>query len=102
MLLNLYAAKRLDFLIYPDVKVLPPKYSDLEAQKWTCLTFPTNTVIASQSHLPAISMPAGFSGGKLPVGVEVVGKPFAEASLLKFAYAVEQLTKPRRAPELSA
>lgn len=102
VLLNLYAAKRLDFLIYPDVKVLPPKYSDLEAQKWTCLTFPTNTVIASQSHLPAISMPAGFSGGKLPVGVEVVGKPFAEASLLKFAYAVEQLTKPRRAPELSA
>jgi Asp-tRNA(Asn)/Glu-tRNA(Gln) amidotransferase A subunit family amidase len=45
-------------------------------------------------------MPAGFAGGQLPVGVEVVGKPYAEASLLKFAYACEQLTQPRRAPEL--
>lgn len=102
VLLNLYASNRLDFLIYPDVKVLPPKYTDLEAQKWTCLTFPTNTVIASQAHLPAISMPAGFTEGQLPVGVEVVGKPFAESALLNFAYACEQLTQPRRAPELDA
>jgi Asp-tRNA(Asn)/Glu-tRNA(Gln) amidotransferase A subunit family amidase len=101
VLLNTFAANRLDFLMYPDVKVLPPKYSDLEAQKWTCLTFPTNTVIASQSHLPALSMPAGFAG-PLPVGVELVGLPYAEASLLQFAHACEQLTQFRVAPSLEA
>jgi hypothetical protein len=80
VLLNLYAAHRLDFLMYPDVQVLPPTYRELESDKWTCLTFPTNTVIASQSHLPALSMPAGFSSGRIPVGVEVVDKPYAEAA----------------------
>jgi Asp-tRNA(Asn)/Glu-tRNA(Gln) amidotransferase A subunit family amidase len=99
-LLNLYAAHRLDFLLYPDVKVAPPTYADLESEKWTCLTFPTNTVIASQSHLPAMSIPAGFTGGGLPIGYELVGKPFAESSLLRFARAWEKLRSPRRAPQL--
>jgi amidase len=100
LILNLYAQKRLDFLLYPDVKVLPPTYDDLEAQKWTCLTFPTNTVIAAQAHLPAISMPAGFTDQGIPVGVELVARPYAEASLLRFAYAYEQNAQPRRAPQL--
>jgi Asp-tRNA(Asn)/Glu-tRNA(Gln) amidotransferase A subunit family amidase len=100
VLLNLYAKNRLDFLAYPNVKVLPPTYKELESQKWTCLTFPTNTVIAAQSHLPALSMPAGFAGGQLPVGIEIVGKPYEEAALLSFAAACEQMNRVRRAPEL--
>jgi Asp-tRNA(Asn)/Glu-tRNA(Gln) amidotransferase A subunit family amidase len=100
LILNLYAGHRLDFLLYPDVKVLPPTYDDLESEKWTCLTFPTNTVIASQAHLPAISIPAGFADGNLPVGAELVARPFAEASLLRFARACEQMTHPRRPPQL--
>jgi Asp-tRNA(Asn)/Glu-tRNA(Gln) amidotransferase A subunit family amidase len=100
VLLNLYAKDRLDFLAFPNVKVLPPTYKDLESQKWTCLTFPTNTVIAAQSHLPALSMPAGFAAGQLPVGVEIVGKPYEEAALLRFAYACEQMNWMRKAPEL--
>ena len=100
LLLNVYAAHGLDVLMYPNVQVLPPTYSELESDKWTCLTFPTNTVIASQSHLPALSMPAGFSGGRIPVGVEVVGKPYAEVALLRFAHACEQLTRPRLPPTL--
>ena len=100
LILNLYAQHRLDFLIYPDVKVLPPTYADLESEKWTCLTFPTNTVIASQAHLPAMSMPAGFAGPDIPVGVELVARPYEEASLLRFAYAYEQAAQPRRPPQL--
>ena len=94
LILNLYARHRLDFLLYPDVKVLPPTYADLESGKWTCLTFPTNTVIASQAHLPAISIPAGFADQGVPVGVELVAPPYAEASLLRFACAYEQLIRP--------
>lgn len=100
LILNHFGKHALDFMMYPDVKVLPPTYRDLEGEKWTCLTFPTNTVIASQSHLPAISMPAGFAPGDIPVGVELVGKPYREASLLRFAYAYEQFARPRRPPKL--
>jgi amidase len=100
LILNLYAQHRLDFLMYPDVKVLPPTYVDLESEKWTCLTFPTNTVIASQAHLPAMSIPAGFADGGIPVGLEVVARPLEEAALLRFAYAYEQETHQRRPPQL--
>ena len=101
-ILNLYARHRLDFMIYPDVKVLPPTYQDLESERWTCLTFPTNTVIAAQCHLPALSIPAGFTDQGLPVGVELVAPPFAESALLRFAYAYEQLTRPRRPPPIGS
>ena len=101
-ILNLFAANRLDYMLYPDVKVLPPTYTDLESDKWTCLTFPTNTVIASQSHLPAMSIPGGFTSANLPVGFELVARPFGELSLLRFARAWEQLASPRRPPQLDA
>ncbi len=102
MLLNLYAQHRLDFLMYPDVKVLPPTYADLESAKWTCLTFPTNTVIASQAHLPAMSIPAGFADGGIPVGVELAARPYEESAILRFAYAYEQKFHPRRPPQLGS
>ena len=100
LILNLYARHQLDFLICPDVRVLPPTYSDLESEKWTCLTFPTNTVIAAQAHLPAMSVPAGFTDTGIPVGFELIARPYEEAALLRFAYAYEQTTRPRRPPQL--
>jgi len=98
-IVHLMLDRGVDFLIYPTVQVMPPKREELYARKWTCLTFPTNTVIASQSGLPAMSVPAGFAG-HLPVGFELVGKPFAEADLLRFAYDYERHAKPRKEPEL--
>jgi aspartyl-tRNA(Asn)/glutamyl-tRNA(Gln) amidotransferase subunit A len=41
---------------------------------------------------PAVSIPCGFTAGGLPVGLQLVGKPFEEASLLASAYAYEQAT----------
>jgi amidase len=55
-------------------------------------------VIASQSWLPSVSVPAGFTEDGLPVGLEIVGLPFAEAEMLGLAYAFEQATHHRRAP----
>jgi aspartyl-tRNA(Asn)/glutamyl-tRNA(Gln) amidotransferase subunit A len=42
--------------------------------------------------LPAISMPAGFDGKGLPIGFQLVGRPFAEAALLKAADAYQRVT----------
>jgi aspartyl-tRNA(Asn)/glutamyl-tRNA(Gln) amidotransferase subunit A len=41
---------------------------------------------------PAISVPCGFTAGGLPVGVQLVARPWAEGSLLAAAFAYEQST----------
>jgi aspartyl-tRNA(Asn)/glutamyl-tRNA(Gln) amidotransferase subunit A len=41
---------------------------------------------------PAVSIPCGFTKGGLPIGLQLVGKPYAEASLLASAHAYEQAT----------
>lgn len=40
--------------------------------------------------LPAISVPCGFTEGNLPAGLQIVAKPFEEATCLRAAYAYEQ------------
>lgn len=45
--------------------------------------------------LPAISVPCGYTKSGLPVGLQIIGKPFAEARLLAFAHAFERAMAPR-------
>jgi len=47
------------------------------------------TVSLNLAGLPGISIPCGFKGN-LPVGLQITGKPFDEAAVLKTAYAYEQ------------
>jgi len=58
-------------------------------------TLPTNI-----AGIPGISVPAGFVDG-LPVGLQILGKPFAEETLLRVAFAYEHATGwHRRKPAL--
>jgi aspartyl-tRNA(Asn)/glutamyl-tRNA(Gln) amidotransferase subunit A len=41
----------------------------------------------------AVSVPAGFSGEGLPIGMQLVGKPFGEETIIRAAYAFEQATE---------
>lgn len=98
--LNVFAAHGIDFLVYPTVQVVPPTHAELTAEKYQCLTFPTNTVIGSQAGLPALTIPIGFTDDGLPAGLELLGVPLAEAAMLQFARGWERAAKPRRAPDL--
>ncbi len=51
------------------------------------------------SGYPSIIVPAGYSSDRMPFGVTFVGRPFSEPTLIRAAYAFEQATKARRAPQ---
>jgi aspartyl-tRNA(Asn)/glutamyl-tRNA(Gln) amidotransferase subunit A len=50
-------------------------------------------VPANHAGVPAISLPAGLSGDKLPLGIQLVGPDFSEATLLRTARAYEAATE---------
>src|SRR3954452_14199163 len=93
---NVMARNRLDALVYPTSQVAAPT---MEGRKnWTTLTFPTNTLIASQTWSPAMSVPVGFTADGLPVGREFLAAPYDEPTVFRLGYAFEQATRHRRAP----
>jgi amidase len=54
--------------------------------------------VSARAGYPLLSVPAGFSRG-LPENLLFFGGPYSEPTLLKLAYAFEQLTKARRPPQ---
>jgi amidase len=48
--------------------------------------------------MPAIAVPAGFTAGGLPVGLEFLARPYDGPAMFRLAYAFEQATKHRRPP----
>ena len=57
------------------------------------------TFSINMAGIPAISIPAGFVDN-LPVGLQLMGKPFGEGDILRAAYAFEQNTGFMNVPDL--
>jgi amidase len=75
----------------------PARIGDVEVDPligW-CLTYPVNF-----SGHPAASIPAGMSGG-LPVGMQIIGRRYADADVLAASAAFERI-RPRRDTYLAA
>ncbi|MDF2772765.1 MAG: gatAX [Geminicoccaceae bacterium] len=81
---------RVDALVYPTMRRKPVLIGDAQLGS-TC-------GLSAQTGLPALSIPAGFTAEGLPVGVELVGRPFSDIRLVSMGYAFEQLGPRRRAP----
>jgi aspartyl-tRNA(Asn)/glutamyl-tRNA(Gln) amidotransferase subunit A len=47
------------------------------------------TTVFDITGLPALNIPAGLVDSKLPIGVQLVGRPFDESRILKIAYSCE-------------
>jgi aspartyl-tRNA(Asn)/glutamyl-tRNA(Gln) amidotransferase subunit A len=59
------------------------------------------TISANLAGVPGMSINCGFTGAGLPIGLQVIGKPFDEGTILKVAHAYEQATPWRtRRPNL--
>lgn len=54
---------------------------------------PSNTMPFNALGLPAISVPRGFDSNGIPIGLQLVGKPFGEVELFALAYAFVQATE---------
>jgi aspartyl-tRNA(Asn)/glutamyl-tRNA(Gln) amidotransferase subunit A len=50
------------------------------------------TISVNLAGLPGISLPCGFDDHNLPIGLQIVGRPFEEERVLQTAYAYEQAT----------
>ena len=56
--------------------------------------------IAARPGYPSVIVPAGYTADNTPVGVSFTARAWAEPALIRFAYAFEQATRARRAPNL--
>jgi aspartyl-tRNA(Asn)/glutamyl-tRNA(Gln) amidotransferase subunit A len=52
------------------------------------------TVTADLAGIPGISIPCGQTSGKLPIGLQILGRHFDEATILRVAHAYEQAVTP--------
>ncbi len=98
LVVNLMARDQLTVLVYPTVQVVPPTRQDCDTGVWSTLAFPTNTLIGSQTWMPAMSIPAGLTPTGLPVGMEILARPYDEPSLFRVGYGFEQVVGHRVHP----
>jgi amidase len=83
-------ANRLDAIAYPTVRRIAPIVGGAQVG--------SNAALSANTGLPAISVPAGFTAAGFPVGIELLGRAFAESTLLGLAFDFEQATHHRRPP----
>ncbi|MEU6997766.1 amidase family protein [Nonomuraea sp. NPDC046570] len=87
-----------DLLIAPVSQVPPfpvgqPHVTEIDGQAMPdYLAWMRSAYWISVLHAPAASVPAGFTPSGLPVGVQIVARPFADALALRAAHAFEQAT----------
>jgi amidase len=98
LLVNLMEGLQLDALVYPTCQVVPPTREDTDSGHWNTLNFPTNTVISSQTWMPAITVPAGLTDAGLPVGMEILARPYDEPTMFRVAYGFESVAGHRVHP----
>ena len=95
------AFEKYDALVTPTSPTVPFKMGEKIDDPVQMYLSDVCTLPINIAGLPAISIPAGFAEG-LPIGMQIIGKPFSEETLLKIAYAYQQATEwHQRKPLLS-
>jgi len=86
--------QKYDLLITPTLPItafetnreVPPDWPNTRWPTWTPFTYPFN-----MTGQPALSVPLGLAGDGLPMGLQIVGRRFADEQVLKAGHLFEQL-----------
>jgi amidase len=101
-----------DALAFPTMLCPAPPLPDVIDPAYACASAPPMPIpfssayggepilLASVAGLPEITLPAGYTADGAPIAISFLGRPFAEATLVRLAYAFEQATQVRRPPDL--
>lgn len=100
-------AAQVDAVVFPTWAQLPVINGDRNTQLMTDAPDPKGgvtglgsslTFVGSTLQWPALSVPSGYLGQGLPVGLQILGRAWDEAKIISYAYAYEQTTHHRRPP----
>jgi aspartyl-tRNA(Asn)/glutamyl-tRNA(Gln) amidotransferase subunit A len=93
-----FTIKRLDALIGPTIPITAPQLDQLSVNRFddkapgALSTLIHHGYPASVTGLPALSVPCGFSQDGLPIGFQLIGRPFDEDTLFQIGAAYEGVT----------
>ena len=93
--MKIMADFHLDAMVYPHQQQLVCKIGSNQLQR--------NGVLCSSTGFPSICVPAGFAPSPdapigVPVGMEIIGRPWSESVLIEIAYGFEQHSHCRKMP----
>jgi hypothetical protein len=77
-------------MLYPTLRRKPARIGDGQGG--------TNCSLSAHSGLPALGVPGAWTDDGLPIGVDLLGRPWSEPQLLALGFGFEQTLKLRRPP----
>jgi aspartyl-tRNA(Asn)/glutamyl-tRNA(Gln) amidotransferase subunit A len=83
---------QVDLLVTPTIPTLPIPIAEAQDDQSGTALFARNTRPFNAYGLPAVSIPCGFAKNGLPIGLQIVGPPWGEESVLRLAQAFEHAT----------
>ncbi|MDP2920931.1 MAG: Asp-tRNA(Asn)/Glu-tRNA(Gln) amidotransferase subunit GatA [Candidatus Omnitrophota bacterium] len=87
------AFKKFDAIVTPTSPTPAFKIGEKISDPLTMYLSDIFTISANLAGIPGISVPCGFTKNNLPIGLQVLGKPFDEETILRVAYNYEQNTE---------
>ena len=86
------AFKKFDAIVTPTSPTPAFKIGEKISDPLTMYLSDIFTISANLAGIPGVSIPCGFTKNNLPIGLQILGKPFDEETILRIAYNYEQNT----------
>jgi len=86
------AFKRCDVIATPTSPTPPFKFGEKTDDPLQMYLSDILTISANLAGIPGINVNCGYTKSELPIGLQIIGKPFDEETILRVAHAYEQAT----------
>lgn len=92
--------QQVDVVVAPTLTTAAPEIGQTFRQvngvsKDIAMEFVRMAALANLTGIPAVSIPVGFTATNLPIGMQIMGKPFDEPTILRVASAYERVSTVR-------